>query len=95
MRWSDIDWETEIILFDEAIVSIKGGSSVKGPKTRASVRPLAVDAGTLDQLRRLRAEREELAADSETVLGAQAFVFSVVRTVPSGPATSSPPSWTR
>jgi len=41
------------ITVDEAVVAAKGGVVVKGPKTRASIRRLALDPGTLEALRRL------------------------------------------
>jgi integrase len=76
LRWSDIDWDTGSVVVDEATVADDGGVRIKGPKTRASVRPVAVDAGTLADLRVLRAEREEIAAECDVVLDPRGFVFA-------------------
>jgi len=77
MRWSDVDWEDSAITVDEAVVAAKGGVVVKGPKTRASIRRLALDPGTLEALRRLRKVQEELASVCERSLSPEGFVFSV------------------
>lgn len=89
VRWSDVDWESEIVRFDEAIVATNGGTRVRVPKTRASVRLLAIDSGTLDQLCGLRAERVALADTCATSLGPNAFVFSVA---PDGTERPNPDS---
>ncbi len=57
-------------------MATKGGASVKGPKNRSSIRAVAVDAGTLNQLRELRAEREAQASACEVAISADGFVFS-------------------
>ena len=77
MRWSDVDWEDSAITVDEAVVAAKGGVVVKGPKTRASIRRLALDPGTLEALRRLRRLQEELAFVCERSFSPDGFVFSV------------------
>jgi integrase len=68
LRWIGIDWERSWVQIIEAVIAQRGGARVKGPKTRASVRPVAIDAGSLEELRRLRAEREAIAADCGVVL---------------------------
>jgi integrase len=76
VRWSDVDFEQATVVVDESIVAATGGAIVKAPKTRASVRRLTVDAGTLSALRRLREEQVALAGACDRDLGVAAFVFS-------------------
>ncbi len=76
LRWDDIDFEDGVLTIDEGVVPGNGGAVVKAPKTRASIRKLAVGEGTIDALRSLRRVQEELAADCEVELPADAFVFS-------------------
>ncbi|MGH9131887.1 MAG: tyrosine-type recombinase/integrase [Acidimicrobiales bacterium] len=76
LRWADVDWETGCVRVDESIVATKGGASVKGPKNRSSIRSVAVDTGTLDQLRKLRTDREALAGTCEVAIPDDGFVFS-------------------
>jgi integrase len=76
LRWSDIDWAKGRITIDESVVASRGGASVKSPKTRASIRVLALDAGTLAQLDQLRRVQERLAADAGLALEVTGFVFS-------------------
>jgi integrase len=76
LRWSDIDFENRTIIIDESIVASRGGAIVKGPKTRASIRRLSIDAGTADVLASLLDEQRALAAMCETRLEDESFVFS-------------------
>jgi len=76
LRWEDLDEGRSAVTIDESVVAAKGGAIVKGPKTRASVRTLAVDSGTLERLRVLRFEQERLARLCEVDLPETAFVFS-------------------
>jgi integrase len=76
LRWSDVDIEARTITIDESIVASRGGAIVKGPKTRASVRRLSIDAGTVEVLAALRDEQSGLAAMCETRLDDESFVFS-------------------
>jgi integrase len=62
LRWSDVDFEARTITIDESIVASRGGAIVKGPKTRASIRRLSIDTGTVEVLAALRDEQRELAA---------------------------------
>jgi integrase len=62
LRWSDIDWESGTVLIDESVVAASGGAEVKAPKTKASIRRLALDPGTLEVLRAIRVSQESLAA---------------------------------
>ncbi|MGC9963436.1 MAG: tyrosine-type recombinase/integrase, partial [Acidimicrobiales bacterium] len=42
LRWSDVDFVGGSVRFDEAVVAAKGGAIVRGPKTRASIRTVAL-----------------------------------------------------
>jgi integrase len=76
LRWNDIDWESGTILVDESVVAASGGAEVKAPKTKASIRRLAVDPSTVEILRTLRTRQEELAALCEVEIEPDGFVFS-------------------
>lgn len=76
LRWTDIDWEAGIVLVDESVVAAAGGAEVKSPKTRASIRRLALDSGTLAVLRSLKTDQEELAATCEARVADDGFAFS-------------------
>ena len=45
LRWNDIDFEDGVFTIDEGVVPGNGGAVVKAPKTRASIRKLAVGEG--------------------------------------------------
>jgi integrase len=92
IRWSDIDWETGSIRFDEAVIAAPGGGVVKQPKTRASVRRVAVDAGTLRALGSLQADNAQLAEACATALDPNGFAFSVE---PNGKAVPHPDAFSR
>ena len=77
LRWRDVDFESSALVIDESVITADGGAEVKSPKTRASVRRLAIDAGTLQLLSQLRAEQEALAVISEVPLTDSGFVLSV------------------
>lgn len=72
LRWSDIDFDTGTISIDKAVVAAVGGAVVKGPKTRASIRLVAVDGTTLAALEALRSS--DGGQDSSTT--DQDFIFS-------------------
>jgi integrase len=76
IRWSDVDFEAETLGVDESIVATSHGAAVKAPKTRASLRRIALDPGTLGLLDRLRAVQADLAADCGRPLRLKSFVFS-------------------
>ncbi|MHB1783855.1 MAG: tyrosine-type recombinase/integrase [Acidimicrobiales bacterium] len=76
LRWSDVDWESSTIRIDEALVAGAGGASARGPKTRASVRSVAVDAGTIDELAALRQRCELVARECALTVEPSSFVFS-------------------
>ncbi|WP_276942431.1 tyrosine-type recombinase/integrase [Ferrimicrobium acidiphilum] len=85
IRWSDCDLILGTIRIDESIVSNKGSATVKSPKTRASIRSVAIDEGTLDELLRLRKIQENLAQSADMTLDVDAVVFSF------GPDGLTPP----
>ncbi len=76
LRWSDVDFSAGCVRFDEAVVAAKGGAIIRGPKTRASIRTVALDEESLVMLGELRGAQEELARLCERSLDDQSFVFS-------------------
>ena len=76
LRWSDIDVDNSFVRFDEGIVAVPGGIVVRGPKTRASIRTVALDADTLRMLCELRGTQEDLARTCDSELTDQSFVFT-------------------
>lgn len=76
MRWSDLNFDLGAVRVDESVISARGGAVVKGPKTRASIRRLALDAVTADMLRDLRAAQDGLAASCRLAVAEEGFVFS-------------------
>jgi integrase len=76
LRWSDIDWKKGTIVIDEAVVAGEGGATIKTPKTRASIRTIALDPGTMERLEKLRTEQERLAIDVGTDVEGASFMFS-------------------
>lgn len=76
IRWGDIDFENEVIQIDESIVMVEGGVLVKGPKSKAGIRRLAVDTATIESLRVLRDQCADLADIAEVALTDLHFVFA-------------------
>jgi integrase len=77
LRWSDVDDVAAILRVDESVIPAAGGAQVKSPKTRASVRSVAVDSQTLSVISDLRASQEALAAAAAAQLSAQGFLLSM------------------
>jgi integrase len=77
LRWSDVDFSGGFVRFDEAVVAAKGGAIVRGPKTRASIRTVALDDDSLAMLGELRQAQDELARLCDREMVEQSFVFSV------------------
>ncbi|MGP0107473.1 MAG: tyrosine-type recombinase/integrase [Acidimicrobiales bacterium] len=77
LRWSDVDIDGQRIRVDKSVVIGRLGIQVKAPKTRASIRTIAVDRGTLDELQSLRARQDEIARACGVTLGPEGFVFSL------------------
>ncbi len=76
LRWSDIDWDDGRLTIDESVIASAGGASVKAPKTRTSIRRVAVDDGTLGELESLKAAQLRLASDAGVALADDGLVFS-------------------
>lgn len=76
LRWSDLDPEKGTVRVDEGIVAASGGALAKSPKTRASIRTVALDTESFRQLDSLKEEQAELAESCGLQLGPEAFVFS-------------------
>ena len=76
LRWEDVNLESARLTIDESIVAAEGGAQVRAPKTRASVRAVAIDAVTVQSLRALRSESDALAALGEFSLDQRHFVFA-------------------
>jgi len=85
VRWGDLDLESCTARVDESIVAVEGGVSVKGPKSRAGIRTLAIDTGTAEEIRAWRDEVAKLARAIDEELAADHFVFAADL-----PATSPP-----
>ncbi len=77
LRWSDVDVADSSLSIDESVVAAVEGAASKAPKTRASIRRVAIDAGTLGVLEALRAAQVELARFAEVPLPETAFVLSL------------------
>jgi integrase len=77
LRWSDVDQESAALRIDESVVAAGGGAIVKSPKTRASIRLVALDVQTLEALRDLRTQAENLAHESNVAIAEDGFVFSI------------------
>ncbi|MDQ2729747.1 MAG: site-specific integrase [Actinomycetota bacterium] len=78
LRWSDLDLDLGMVRVDESVISAPGGAVVKGPKTRASIRRLALDAITADALGTLRTVQDRLAVSCGVGVDEDSFVFSFV-----------------
>jgi integrase len=76
LRWSDVDFDTSSLTFDESVVIGEGRTLIRGPKTRASVRTVALDRGTISELVELRRVSGERAGLCGLALERDAFVFS-------------------
>ncbi len=76
LRWSDVDWDAATVTVNKSIAAASGGAILKSPKSRASVRQVALDQGTLEALGRLRAQQLSLASVVGIDLSDDGFVFS-------------------
>jgi integrase len=76
LRWSDVDFDAAAVTIDESVISAEGGAVVKSPKTRASIRSVALDEGTVAAVRDLRNHQVELADACSMALSDDGFVFS-------------------
>jgi integrase len=76
LRWDDVDTHNRTVRVDEAVVQSGGTVAVSDPKTRASLRSVAVDDGTLAELEALRRLQTTLATSCGLTLYERSFVFS-------------------
>ena len=76
IRYNDIDPASRSLLIDEGIISSGGTATVKSPKTRASIRRLAIDDDTFEELAALRSVQEKLAGACGVGIRPESFVFS-------------------
>ena len=77
LRWSDADLAGATLSIDESVIAAVNGAASKAPKTRASIRRVAVDAATVGVLETLRAAQVELTRVAEVPLAESAFVVSM------------------
>ena len=91
LRREDVDLERATVRIDEGIVDAAGGAAVRSPKTRASIRVVAIDRGTVEVLCDLLTEREALAEACEVSLRPESFIFSPD---PGGSIPSHPDTFT-
>lgn len=76
IRRSDIDLEARTVRIDESIVAAPGGASVKPPKTRASIRTVALDAETVVLIGEVIAEQDRVAGLCDASCSPASFIFS-------------------
>jgi integrase len=76
LGWTDIEWGSGTVVVDESVVAAAGEAEVKAPKTKASIRRLAVETGTVEVLRTLRVSQERLAAMCEVEIADDGLVIS-------------------
>jgi integrase len=76
LRWNDIDLSAGTVRITQSVVAARGGAILKSPKTRASIRTLAIDSDTIVILRRLELAQRSLAAACGSTLQPEAFLFS-------------------
>jgi integrase len=76
LRWSDVDLKAGSVRVDESVTAAKGGALIKGPKTQASIRQVALDDATLNALVELRRTQKRLAMDCDAALPEDGFLFS-------------------
>ena len=87
LRWNDIDLSAGTVRISQSVVAAKGGAILKSPKTRASIRTVAIDSDTASMLKRLQLAQRSLAMACGLTLGPEAFLFS---SEPGGLGTASP-----
>ncbi len=85
LRWHNVDLDNGTVRINESVVAAKGGATVKAPKTRASIRTVAIDPGTVSVLREVKTKQAALAAACGLELASEAFLFSTE------PGATAPP----
>jgi len=76
LRWNDVDLSAGTVRISQSVVAAKGGAMLKSPKTRASIRTLAIDPETASMLRRLQMAQRTLAIACGLTLEPESFLFS-------------------
>ena len=76
LRWDDIDLSARTVRIGQSVVAAKGGAILKSPKTRASIRTVAIDSDTVSILKRLQLAQRSLAVACGLTLEPEAFLFS-------------------
>ena len=76
IRWSDCDLVVGTVRIDESVVGAKGSAVVKSPKTRASIRSVAIDEESRCELVELCGTQQELAEQTDVGFDPDGFVFS-------------------
>jgi len=76
LRWNDVDLSAGTVRISQSVVAAKGGAILKSPKTRASIRTVAVDPDTASILRRLQLAQRSLAMACGLTLESESFLFS-------------------
>lgn len=82
LRWDDIDINVGLVRVDEGVIGVNGPAGARTPKTRVSVRRVAVDEATLDQLETLRRTRRRLPPSARSLSGQMASSSPLRRVVP-------------
>jgi integrase len=77
LRWVDVDVDGRALVIDESVIPAAGGAAIKSPKTRASRRRVAIDAGTLASIEALRVEQDALAEMCGASVYGEGFLLSV------------------
>lgn len=76
LRWDDVDLSAGTVRIGRSVVAAKGGAILKAPKTRASIRTVAIDTDTAAILKRLQLAQRSLATACGLTLDFEAFLFS-------------------
>lgn len=76
LRWSDIDLSAGTVRIGQSVVAAKGGAMLKMPKTRASIRTVAIDPDTVSKIKQRQLAQRSLAMACGMTLEPESFVFS-------------------
>lgn len=76
LRWEDVDVDQATVRVDESVVPAKGGAMLKAPKSRASVRRVALDGRTVEAFQALGREADRLGRLAGFTVEPAHFVFA-------------------
>ena len=77
LRWDDVDLSDETVRIGRSVVAAKGGAILRAPKTRASIRTVAIDPDTAAILEATATlSQRSLATACGLTFGSEAFLFS-------------------